>query len=129
MGSTKASRTSLQKSVDFIDIQLRHGCYVLKARYHFGDGELSRKRVTGVVFPVKQKGNIVLGVFVGAEDVLEGGVAGITTQFLMNDAGFVRPEAQEAIVSLCMDIGGKCAGIGYKDLKQIVRPEWPGRRK
>ena len=53
MDGTEASRTSLQKSVNLIDIQFRHGRYVLQARYDFGDGELTGKRVTWVIFPVQ----------------------------------------------------------------------------
>ena len=88
----KGLRTSLKKTVDLINVQLRHTRNILEARYYFGKGQLSGNMVTGVVLPVKQEGDIVLGGRVLRENALQGRVTGAATQLLPDDAGFVRTE-------------------------------------
>jgi hypothetical protein len=53
----------LQEFVNFIDVQLWHRSDIIKAGNNLGNGKLTTERVGGVVFPIQQEGDKIVGFF------------------------------------------------------------------
>ena len=94
-----------EKSVNGVDVELRHARDVSQPGDDFIDSELSGELLHWVGSAVEEKGDVTVGGRVLVEEVDECRVASVAAELFVQYTAFVGAKSEETIVSLIVDVG------------------------